>query len=131
MQIAGFFKIHTQHLLVAAQNAQLGNRLAGSALHQTAVVDACLIHKLFEQHTVLIVARHAAHKHLALQMRQVGRNVRRAAQHRINLGNSRYRHRCLRRNALHLALKIAVQHDVANDSNTNIFNLLRQKSCNS
>ena len=124
-QIAGFFKIKSQHLLIAAQNTQLGNSLAAFAFHQSLMIDACIIHQLFQQQTVFIITCHTAHKNLTFQMCQIGSNVCCTAQHGIYFCNTCYRHRRFRRNAFYLTLKISVQHHIADNSNAYILNLFR------
>ena len=66
---------------------------------------------------VFIVASHAADVYFAIQMRQVGSHVGRAAQHGSNARYLVDRHRRFRRNALNLAVKIAVQHYIADNGN--------------
>ena len=73
---------------------------------------------------IFVITGYAAHEHLAFQMSQICGHVGRATQHGFDAIDFRHRHGCFRGDALHLAMKISIQHHIADNGNAHIFNLL-------
>ena len=111
---AGILEVEAQHLLMSADDTDLGRRRPG-CVNQARIVNAAC-GKLIQQRPAMgIVADKARHTNIRPKERNVVRDVRRAAECLARAGHMRDRHRRLGRDARDLAGIVFIEHHIADD----------------
>ena len=119
-------EVEAQHLLVAADDAQLRRRRA-VRMDEPAEVDAPRREFLLEALAVVVLADIARNRRAAAEPREVVRDVRRAAERLLLRRDVRDGHRRLGRDAVDLAVVVLVEHDVADDEDVALRRALRDE----
>ena len=121
-----FLEVKAQHLLMAADDAQLRRRRA-IRMDKPAEINSARRELFLETLAMVILADIARNRRAAAEPREVVRDVCRAAERLLLRRDVRDGHGRLRRDTIDLAVVVLVEHDVADDEDVALRRALRDE----
>ena len=111
------FGIKSQQLLVAAQDAKLGDRRPVIRLGQRGL-NALRLEQFAQYRRIGIFADDAGHRRHGPEPGQVNRDIRSTTGTRLGLGHTHNRHRRFRRDSRRRPEGVLIEHQIAHDQNS-------------